>query len=155
MTREMYHTPQCRLLHWSYAGMLLSQVNCNLPPALLAEWLESFTCHCSNMVVERTPKKSQHTVNSGEENSPTASAGFEIATFCSQVQCFSKRAIQALCSINLLQHNLWQNKTNVYMSHTRTCWNRQPFDYQICKPFFFLSNGHKHIYIYIYIYIYA
>ena len=27
---------------------------CNLPPALLAEWLGSFTCHCGNAGVERT-----------------------------------------------------------------------------------------------------
>ena len=33
----------------------------NLPPALLAEWPGSFTCHCSNMRVERTLNKSQLT----------------------------------------------------------------------------------------------
>ena len=33
---------------------------CNLPPALLAEWLGSFTCHCGNSGVERTPNKSKH-----------------------------------------------------------------------------------------------
>ena len=27
---------------------------CNLPPALLAEWPGSFTCHCSNRGVEQT-----------------------------------------------------------------------------------------------------
>ena len=27
---------------------------CNLPPALFAEWSESFTCHCVNMGVEWT-----------------------------------------------------------------------------------------------------
>ena len=30
--------------------------NCDLPPALLAEWPGSFTCYCSNTGVERTPK---------------------------------------------------------------------------------------------------
>ena len=35
--------------------------SCNLPPALLAEWLGSFTCHCSKTEVERTLNKSQHT----------------------------------------------------------------------------------------------
>ena len=32
----------------------------NLPTALLAEWLGSFMCHCSNMGLEWTPNKSQH-----------------------------------------------------------------------------------------------
>ena len=31
-------------------------VSCNLPPALLAEWLGFFTCYCGNMGVERIPK---------------------------------------------------------------------------------------------------
>ena len=48
---------------------------CNLPLAPLAEWPGSFTCHCGNTVVERTPNNSQHTVNTGEENSPAAPAG--------------------------------------------------------------------------------
>ena len=34
---------------------------CNLPPALLAERPGSFTCHCGNTGVKRTPNKSQHT----------------------------------------------------------------------------------------------
>ena len=34
---------------------------CNLQYALLAEWPGSFTCHCSDMGVEQTPNKSQHT----------------------------------------------------------------------------------------------
>ena len=33
---------------------------CNLPPALLAEWPGSFTCHCGNTGAEQTPNKSQH-----------------------------------------------------------------------------------------------
>ena len=32
----------------------------HLPPALLAEWSGSFTCHCSNTGMERTPNKSNH-----------------------------------------------------------------------------------------------
>ena len=31
---------------------------CNLPPALLADWPGSFTCHCGNTGLERTPNKS-------------------------------------------------------------------------------------------------
>ena len=34
---------------------------CNLQPAFLAQWPGSFTCHCSNMGVEQTLNKSQHT----------------------------------------------------------------------------------------------
>ena len=43
---------------------------CNLPPALLAEWLGSFTCHCGNMGVEQTPYKSQHTKLTLEKKIP-------------------------------------------------------------------------------------
>ena len=32
----------------------------NLPPALLAVWSGSFTCHCGNMGVDQTPNKTQH-----------------------------------------------------------------------------------------------
>ena len=32
------------------------EFRCNLPPALLAEWPGSFTCHCGNAGVEWTPK---------------------------------------------------------------------------------------------------
>ena len=46
----------------------------NLPSALLAELVRSFTCHCGNTGVKRTPNKT-HKVNSGEENSPAAPAG--------------------------------------------------------------------------------
>ena len=48
---------------------------CNLPPTLLAERPGSFTCHCGNTGVERTPNKSQHTINPGEENYSAAPAG--------------------------------------------------------------------------------
>ena len=33
---------------------------CDPPPALLPEWAGSFTCHCSNVGVERTLNKSEH-----------------------------------------------------------------------------------------------
>ena len=39
----------------------VSVLRCHLLSALLAEWPGSFTCHCSNTGVERTPNKSQHT----------------------------------------------------------------------------------------------
>ena len=51
---------------------------CNLPPALLTEKLESFTCHCSNTRcwgwvggLERIPKEqSAQKADHGEDNSP-------------------------------------------------------------------------------------
>ena len=42
----------------------------NLPPALLAEWLGSFTCHWSNKGVEQTLNKSQHTKLTLEKKDP-------------------------------------------------------------------------------------
>ena len=36
--------------------------SCNLPPALLAEWLGSFTCYCGNTGVERIPKLESQTI---------------------------------------------------------------------------------------------
>ena len=60
-------------LHWAKGARMY---RCNLPPAFLVEWPGSFMCHCSNTGMERTPnKESAHKVDSGEENSPTASAG--------------------------------------------------------------------------------
>ena len=47
---------------------------CNLPPALLAEWLGSFMCHCSNTGVEWAVNESALKVNSEEENSAVTSA---------------------------------------------------------------------------------
>ena len=41
--------------------------NCNLPPALLAEWPGSFTCYYGNTGVEQIPKPdSTQKVDSGE-----------------------------------------------------------------------------------------
>ena len=50
-------------------------IRCNLPSALWTEWPGSFTCHCGNTGMERTPNKSQHTkLTRSEENSPAAPA---------------------------------------------------------------------------------
>ena len=60
---------------------------CNHPPALLAEWPESFTCRCGNTGVERTPNKSQHTQLALQKKIlPTLLPGFELATFRSRVR---------------------------------------------------------------------
>ena len=45
-------------LHW-VKGVCVFR--CNLPPALLAQWPRSFTCHCVDMGLEQTLNKSQHT----------------------------------------------------------------------------------------------
>ena len=69
---------------------------CNPPSALLAEWPGSFTCHCGNTGVERTPSKSQHTkLTLGKKILPLLLPGFELATFRSQVRCFYQQAIPA------------------------------------------------------------
>ena len=61
---------------------------CKLPPALLAEWLGSFTCHCGNTRVEQTPTKSPHTKLTLDKNIlPPLLPEFELATMRSQVQC--------------------------------------------------------------------
>ena len=59
---------------------------CNLPSALLAEWSGSFTCHCGNTGVERTPNESQHIKLALEKNIlPPLLQGLELATFRSRV----------------------------------------------------------------------
>ena len=62
--------------------------------ALLAEWPGSFTCHCGNAGVERTPNKSQHTKLTLEKKIlPPVLPGFEFATFPSRVRRFTTRGI--------------------------------------------------------------
>ena len=66
---------------------------CNLPPAFLAEWPRSFTCHCSNRGVEQTPKKkSQHTKLTLEKKVLLPLLpGFKLASFPSWVwRCTNK-----------------------------------------------------------------
>ena len=59
----------------------------NFPPALLAEWPGSFTFHCGNTGVERTPNKSHHTKLTLEKNVlPPLLPGFELATFRSRIR---------------------------------------------------------------------
>ena len=71
----------------------------DLPPALLAEWPGSFTCHCGNTGVERTLNKSQHTKLIQEKTIlPPLLPGFELATFRSQVRRSYKQAIPAPCT---------------------------------------------------------
>ena len=69
---------------------------CNLPPALLAEWPGSFTCHCSNTGVERTPNKSQHRKLTLEKKILLPFLpGFDRAIFRSRVRRSYPQAIPA------------------------------------------------------------
>ena len=78
-------------LHW-VKGVCMFK--CNLPPALLAEWPRSFTCHCGNTGMERTLNKSQHTKLTLEKKIlPLLLPGFELATFQSWVQRSYQQAI--------------------------------------------------------------
>ena len=71
-------------LHW-VKGVCMFK--CNLPPALLSEWPEPFTCHSGNKGVERTPNNSQHKKLTLEKKIvPPLLPGFEFATFPSRVQ---------------------------------------------------------------------
>ena len=59
---------------------------CNLPPALLAEWLGSFMYHCGTAGVEWTPNKGQHRQwTLGKNILLLLWLGFKLAPFWSQV----------------------------------------------------------------------
>ena len=69
---------------------------CNLSPALLAEWLGSFMCHCGNTGVERTRTKSRHTKLILEKKIlPLLLLGLELATFWSRVWRSNQQALPA------------------------------------------------------------
>ena len=80
-------------LHW-VKGVCVFR--CNLRPALLAEWPGSFTCHCGNTGMERTPNKSQHTKLTLEKKILwLLLPGFELATFLSWVRHSNQQTIPA------------------------------------------------------------
>ena len=74
---------------------------CNLPPALLAEWLGSFMYHCGTAGVEWTPNKGQHRQwTLGKNILLLLWLGFKLAPFWSQVWRSTYWAIptlQVLC----------------------------------------------------------
>ena len=75
---------------------------CNLPPALLTEWPGSFTCHCGNTGVERTPNKNQHTkLTMQKKNSPAAPAGIRTRNLSITSPVFYQQATPAPQLINL------------------------------------------------------
>ena len=70
---------------------------CNLPSALLAEWPGSFTCHCSNTGVQRTPNKSQHTkLTLEKKNSPAGPAGMRTRNLSIWSPVLYQQAVSAL-----------------------------------------------------------
>ena len=69
---------------------------CNLPPALLAQWLGSFTCNYGDSGVERTPNMCQHTNLTLEKKVLLPLLpGFELATFRSRVRYSNQPASPA------------------------------------------------------------
>ena len=100
---------------------------CNLPPALLAEWQRSFTCHCVNRGVEWTLNKSQHAKLTLEKKIlPPLLPEFELTTFWSQVWRSNQQAIPAPLSVWTLNF-----KVPIYYSslaqQLSTAWNLSPF----------------------------
>ena len=82
---------------------------CNLPPALLEEWPTSFTCHCGNTGVDRTPNTSQHIMlNLEKKIFPSPLPGFELATFRSRVRRSTRElAIPAPGSMSIDSSKRW------------------------------------------------
>ena len=86
---------------------------CNLPPALLAEWPGSFSCHCGNMWVKRTPNKNQHTKLTLEKK--ILLPRFELAIFQSRVRRTNQQAIKPPIKHFRPKHfcnwsQMWHNK---------------------------------------------
>ena len=82
---------------------------CNLPPALLAEWPGSLTCHCGYTGVEQTPNKSQHTkLNSWEENSPTTPARIQTHNLSIMSPVLLPTSCpRSLCQNLFIKHKIW------------------------------------------------
>ena len=78
---------------------------CNLPPALLAEWPGSFTCHCGNTGVEWTMNKSQHTKLIQEKKISLAAP----TTFRSRVWC-STNKLSWLPTMQTKWHTIHRDK---------------------------------------------
>ena len=87
-------------LHWVKGICVFMWFMCNLPPALLAEWPGSFTCHCGNTGVEQTPNRSQHTQLTLEKKIlPPLLPRFELTSFRSPVPTLYQQAIPRLDTV--------------------------------------------------------
>ena len=112
--------------HW-VKGLYVCR--CNLPPALLAEWLGSFTCHCSNTGVGQTPNKSQHTkLTLDKKILPPLLPGFEFATFRLQVQRFNQQVTPAPVPLCILSYRHVQ----CYSTHWHLRSNLGDFNNRVC-----------------------
>ena len=88
-------------LHWVKGVCVFRN---NMPPALLAAWPWSFTCHCGNTGMELTPNKNQYTKLTEEKKIlPPHLPGFELATFRSPVWRSNQQAIPAPCILTSCQ----------------------------------------------------
>ena len=82
---------------------------CNLPPALLAEWPGSFIRNCSNMGIEQTLNKSEHTKLILEKKIlPPLLPRFRLATFWSRVWQTYQQAILAPHIDGMCNCGLWR-----------------------------------------------
>ena len=98
--------------------------SCNLPPALLAELLGSFTCHCRNTGGGTdTEKESAHKVKSGEGNSPAAPAGIRTRN----LSITSPALLPTSYSGSLLHYNVLST-TYGYLRTNHT------FSFSLCRP---------------------
>ena len=80
----------------TWLGQGCMHVRWNLPPALLAKWLESLHAAAVTRGVEQTPNKSQHTKLTLEKKIlPLLLLGFKLATLWSWIQRSYQQAIQA------------------------------------------------------------
>ena len=102
--------------------------------ALLAEWPGSFTCHCGNTGVERTPNRSQHRKLTLEKKiPPPVLPGFKLAAFRSRVRRSHQRGIPVpLLTVtpNIKRHVTWSTnqtfavdlRTCVWSWYDTRCW---------------------------------
>ena len=85
---------------------------CNLPPALWAEWLGSFTCHCGNTGVEQTPNKSQHTKLTLEKKIfPLLLPGFKLKLFDHKSGTLTSKLSQLPTVLSYTEMKGWSRKT--------------------------------------------
>ena len=104
-----YNHAPCRVTSCRTTYVRCMRISCNLPPALLAEWLGSFTCYCSNIGVEWIII-SQHRKLILEKKIllPPLLQGFEPANFQSRLLRCNHWAIPARLIRVLYWYLIWQ-----------------------------------------------
>ena len=102
-TSSVYTIQPCTMsLHAKTHREGVCMFSCNLPPALLSEWLESFTCYCGNTGWNGYRNKSQHRkLTPDKKILPPLLQGFEPVTFQSRVRRSNHWAIPVmLCAFS-------------------------------------------------------